>query len=212
MRQGEGERERGGEVERTQGRIGVEKRERLCFILSYCYLTSSHFSVDNWMDAAYEETFHWHSGKPLDGYNAFLSGVCIPSSSPSLSLPCALYLFSSPLPLSPSPPLPFLTQYLQYDDQRSTATFYWHYGRSLEISLKPPETNEFSQHLRIQIQIQPQRFVESNSDSKKAKVSKTKAKPGSKSAKTAKTATSAQWKVLISNSANMLAKPRGEYV
>jgi hypothetical protein len=34
----------------------------------------------------------------------------------------------------------------------------WHYGKSLEISQKPPEMNEFSQQLRVRIEIQDEQF------------------------------------------------------
>ena len=34
----------------------------------------------------------------------------------------------------------------------------WNYGHSLEISQKPPELNEFSQQLRVRIEIQKDQF------------------------------------------------------
>ena len=151
------------------------------------------------MDAAYEETFHWHSGKPIDEYKVFISDVLFFTVS----------LFSSFFSFLSLRFLIFTHTQLQYEEQFSTATFFWHYGRSLEISLKPPETNEFSQHLRVQLQIQAQKFPDIDvKRTKKANSKNSKAKPGSNNAKCAG---SAQWKVLVTNSVNMLSKPCSEY-
>ncbi len=33
------------------------------------------FFVEEWVDKIYEETYHWHSGKALDGFQSFMTEV-----------------------------------------------------------------------------------------------------------------------------------------
>eukprot|EP01113_Clastostelium_recurvatum_P046374 TRINITY_DN811_c0_g1_i3.p1 TRINITY_DN811_c0_g1~~TRINITY_DN811_c0_g1_i3.p1 ORF type:complete len:1573 (-),score=491.09 TRINITY_DN811_c0_g1_i3:31-4749(-) len=87
----------------------------------------------HWIESVFEETYNVHSGRSLDGFTDFQGKKDQQDQQQQQG-------------------------FKRMKKAEVGSDFFWQYGQALKHSQRPPELNEFSQTLRVQVEIQADRF------------------------------------------------------